>query len=300
MAKNNSEQTNGNSPSSDTQLDATPCSPKGMLVVIGGHEKKEGHRPILELLAKQVGSGKLVVATLASEEPQSQWQDYERSFRELGVSRIEQLNVQRREELLTDPRLKVLDDARVLFFAGGDQMKITTKFGGTLLCDRMREMYQQGATIAGTSSGASVMTEVMMAAGDGDTSHEVGGELRLAPGLGLVSGIIIDQHFAERGRMGRLLGAVAQNPRLLGVGIDENTALVLDGHREGSVIGSGAVYVIDGREITYTNVAEGQQQTMSAFGVKVHVLSRGDRFDLTHRRPVAGDGASVEHELIHH
>src|SRR3954451_5197359 len=300
MAKNHNQSTNGNFPSSDTQLDATPCHPKGMLVVIGGHEQKEGHRPILEVLAKRVGSGKLVVATLASEEPESQWKEYERSFRELGVSRIEQLNVQQREELLHDPRVDVLDDARVLFFAGGDQMKITTKFGGTPLCDRMREMYQQGATIAGTSSGASVMTEVMMAAGDSDSSNEVGGALRLAPGLGLVSGIIIDQHFAERGRMGRLMGAVAQNPRLLGVGIDEDTALVLDGHREGSVVGSGAVYVIDGREVTYTNVAEDQKQTMSVFGIKVHVLSRGDKFALMHRKSVPGDGANAEKELMHH
>src|SRR3982750_1360593 len=85
MAKNHNQSTNGNFPSSDTQLDATPCHPKGMLVVIGGHEQKEGHRPILEVLAKRVGSGKLVVATLASEEPESQWKEYERSFRELGV-----------------------------------------------------------------------------------------------------------------------------------------------------------------------------------------------------------------------
>src|SRR3954447_8981053 len=298
MAKDHNQSTNGNFPSSDTQLDATPCHPKGMLVVIGGHEQKEGHRPILEVLAKQVGSGKLVVATLASEEPQSQWQAYERSFRELGVSRIEQLNVQRREELLTDPRLKVLDDARVLFFAGGDQMKITTKFGGTLLCDRMREMYQEGATIAGTSSGASVMTEVMMAAGDGDTSHEVGGELRLAPGLGLVSGIIIDQHFAERGRMGRLLGAVAQNPRLLGVGIDENTALVFQGHEQAGVIGSGAVYILDGRSITHTNASENENEAISVFGATVHVLNSGDRFDLANRAPAPGRTEDIESQLV--
>jgi cyanophycinase len=282
---------------SEAQMDATPCQPNGTLVVIGGKEKKEGDRPILELLAKRVGSGKLVVATLASEEPEEQWKEYQKTFHELGVERIEQLDVRRREELLENPRLEMLDDATVLFFAGGDQMKITSRFGGTPLCDRLRDVYEKGATLAGTSSGASVMTEVMMAAGEGDESNKVGGSLRLAPGLGLLSGVIIDQHFAERGRMGRLLGAVAQNPRILGIGIDEDTALVFQGHTEAAVIGSGAVYVVDGRHVTYTNTAEDEQQTMSMFGVTLHVLTQGDRFDLTTRQPRNGPPEKVEQEL---
>jgi cyanophycinase len=295
----NHNQSAGASRHEEIQMNATPCSPSGSLIVIGGHENKEGHRPILELIAKRVGAGKLVVATLASEEPDSQWQEYERTFRELGVKRIEQLDVRRREDLLKDSRADALDDTRVLFFAGGDQMKITTKFGGTPLCDRMRQIYQEGATIAGTSSGASVMTEIMMAGGESNSSSEVGGELHLAPGLGLISGVIIDQHFAERGRMGRLLGAVANNPRLLGIGIDEDTALIFEGHQRAGVIGSGAVYVIDGRDITYTNTAEDQKQTRSVFGAKLHVLSRGDTFDLTNRTPVEGKPDELEQELIH-
>jgi cyanophycinase len=296
MAKNNNDSSNG-SQKSETQLDATPCQPSGDLVVIGGNEKKEGDRPILELLAKRVGSGKLIVVTVASEEPEEQWQEYQKSFRELGVERIEQLDARQREELLKNPRLGLLDEATVVFFAGGDQMKITSRFGGTPLCERLREIYEKGATIAGTSSGASVMTEVMMAAGESETSNKVGGSLRLAPGLGLLSGVIIDQHFAERGRMARLLGAVAQNPRLLGMGIDENTALMFQGHAEASVIGSGAVYIVDGQKITYTNTAEDEQQTMSVFGVTVHVLTQGDRFDLTNREPMNGPREKVEQEL---
>lgn len=297
MAKNHKHAADGNG-KGDIQMDATPPNPDGSLIVIGGHENKEGHRPILELIAKRAGAGKLVVATLASEEPESQWREYERTFRQLGVKRIEQLDVRRRQDLLEDPRLELLKDARVLFFAGGDQTKISSKFGGTPLCDRMREIYQAGATIAGTSSGASVMTEIMMAGGESNTSSEVGGDLHLAAGLGLISGVIIDQHFAERGRMGRLLGAVANNPRLLGIGIDENTAFVFKGHREGTVIGSGAVYIIDGREITYTNAAEDQKKSLSVFGVKVHVLSKGDKFDLTNRTPVEGRGETAERELV--
>lgn len=262
------------------------CGAKGTLIVIGGHESKESHRPILEEVARRAGTGKLVVATLASEEPEEQWREYQRVFSELGVRRIEQLDVRRREQLLEDPQLELLDDMRVVFFAGGDQMKITSRFGGTPLCQRMRELYDQGATIAGTSSGASVMSETMMIAGEGQHSPQVEGSLRMAPGLGLLSGVIIDQHFAERGRMGRLLGAVAQNPRLLGLGIDEDTAVVFEGDRRFRIIGSGAVYVLDGSPITYTTAAEDGPQTLSIYGMKVHVLSAGtDEFDLLRREP---------------
>jgi cyanophycinase len=284
-------------PVRDTQLDSTPCHPEGTLVVIGGKEQKEGSRPILELIAKRVGSGKLVVCTLASEEPEEQWKEYRATFQDLGVKRIEQLDARRREELMDESRKDLLDDKTVVFFAGGDQMKITAKFGGTALCERLRKIYTNGATIAGTSSGASVMSDVMMAAGEGQASHEVGDSLRLAPGLGFISGVIIDQHFAERGRMGRLLGAVGQNPRLLGIGIDEDTALVFRGHKDATVIGSGAVYVIDGRGVSYTNTDEDTRQTMSLFGVTVHVLSRGDRFDLASREPRTGSPEDAEADL---
>jgi cyanophycinase len=291
--------TNGGQPATDIQADATPCRPEGTLFVIGGNEQKEGSRPILETIARRVGSGRLIIATLASEEPADQWQQYQNTFRDLGVKRIEQLDVRRREELIEHPREDLFDEDTVLFFAGGDQMKITSRFGGTALCDRLRDLYARGAAIAGTSSGASAMAEVMMAGGDSDASHQAGDSLRLAPGLGLISGVIIDQHFAERGRMGRLLGAIAQNPRLLGIGIDEDTALIFSGHKEAGVIGSGAVYIIDGRQVTHTNSAENSTDPMSLFGVTLHVLSRGDRYDLAERRPLSGSVETVESELAH-
>jgi len=137
--------------------------------------------------------------------------------------------------------------------------------------------------VAGTSAGASVVSETMMVSGPGDNSHRVGDALRMAPGLGLLQEIIIDQHFAERGRIGRLIGAVAQNPRLLGVGIDENTAIVLqDGHF--SVIGAGAVYVVDGAKMSYTNVSETKPEvTLAAHGLKLDLLSSGDHYELESR-----------------
>jgi len=162
----------------------------------------------------------------------------------------------------------------------------------------MRVLYAQGALIAGTSSGASVMAEVMLASGESQSSPRTGDSFRLAPGLGLISGVIIDQHFAERGRMGRLLGAVALNPRLLGIGIDEDTALVFRGHEEAGVVGSGAVYFIDGRHVSHTSSFGDEDRAISIFGATVHVLSSGDRFDLTTRLPDAGRIEDIESQLV--
>src|SRR4051812_46493302 len=207
----------------DVQLDSTPFRPEGTLIVIGGNEAKEGHRPILELIAKRAARGKLLVITIASEESEEQWETYQKTFRSLGVAHLEQFDARSREQLVNESRPDMLDEGTVVFFAGGDQMKITSKFGGTPLCDRMRQLYSRSALIAGTSSGASVMAEVMMAAGESESSHQGQDSVRLSPGLGLISGVIIDQHFAERGRMGRLLAAVGPNAPPVGGGNDEGT-----------------------------------------------------------------------------
>jgi cyanophycinase len=138
----------------------------------------------------------------------------------------------------------------------------------------------------------------MLVSGRADETHKVSDSMQLAPGLGLLKDVIIDQHFSERGRIGRLLGAVAQNPRLVGIGVDEDTAIVCEGNDHFQVIGSGAVYVLDGRSLTYTNVAEeSADRTLSVFGLKLHVLSQGDKFDLKTHEPVSLPAEEVEREL---
>ncbi|MBV9081417.1 MAG: cyanophycinase [Acidobacteriaceae bacterium] len=239
-----------------------------------------------------------MVLTIASEQPREQWEEYRKTFTDLGLQNIEQVDARSRQELIQNVSPESLDENTVVFFAGGDQMKITSRFGGTPLCDRMRELYTGGALIAGTSSGASVMAEVMMAAGESESSPRLEESIRLAPGLGFISGVIIDQHFAERGRMGRLLGAVAQNPRLLGIGIDEDTALVFQGHREAAVMGSGAVYIIDGRRVTHTNAGQDGNKVISMFDITLHLLGSGDRFDLTNRCPQTGRTEDIESQLV--
>jgi cyanophycinase len=268
-------------------LHAVPPHAKGSLLIIGGNEAKGAGNPILEELVERVGRGKLLVATFASEEPQPQWEQYKRLFSKMGVRKIAHLDARTRDQLMQDPKEDMTEGATVIFFAGGDQLKITSRFGGTPTCEMVRKLYAGGATIAGTSSGAAVMSETMLIEGEGDESNTSGKSVRMAPGLGFIPGVIIDQHFAERGRIGRLLGAVAQNPRLLGLGIDEDTAVLFDGDRRFRVLGSGAVYVVDGRNATYTNITEDAADSSSIHGLIIHVLTTEDTFDLRTRQPSA-------------
>src|SRR3954463_16550551 len=157
----------------------------GSLLIIGGHEDKDGDKIILRMLAKKVGkSGKLVVATIASDAPNEMFNEYERCLRGLGMRHIHHLNVESREEACHDSSVRVLRDADAVFFTGGDQLKITSQIGDTPIFSRVHEIYNAGGLIAGTSAGASVMTETMMVAGNGDQSHRIGSMLRLAPGFG--------------------------------------------------------------------------------------------------------------------
>jgi cyanophycinase len=239
---------------------------------------------ILRELARRAGDGRLVVSTVASSQPEEYWETYERVFRALGVRHVWHLDVENREDARSERKLRILDDACVVFFTGGDQLKITSTLGDSPIYDRLCEIYtQDGGTIAGTSAGASMMCETMLVRGEQDQSARLGAPLVMAPGLGFVKNAIIDQHFAQRGRIGRLLGAVAHNPRVLGIGIDENTAAIFE-NRHFNVIGENAVYVVDGTSSSYSNITElGEDRALSLFDVKLHVLSQGDSFELDER-----------------
>jgi len=260
---------------------------QGTLIIIGGGERKDEERTILKEVALKADGGSLVVVTVATAEPEETWKEYRQIFRKIGVTKLAHLDVRLREEAKEPKRVALLDEATVVFFTGGDQLKITSQLGDSPVYQRIEEIYAEGGTIAGTSAGASVMSETMLISGDGEESHKVSGVLGMAPGLGLIQDVVVDQHFAERGRLGRLLAAVAQNPRQLGLGIDENTAVVVEGERL-RVIGKGAVYVLDGSQSSYSNLgedSEDQDQIMSAFDIKLHVLSAENQFNLKERRP---------------
>jgi cyanophycinase len=272
---------------------------KGTLIVIGGAEEKARSDVILEEAARFIGPGKLVITTVASGEPRHYPEEYIRIFRGLGVKHIYDLVIESRAEGQREAKLKILKDAVGVFFTGGDQLRITSRIGDTPIHRRIKQIYEEeGGVIIGTSAGASVMCETMMVEGGSDESYKIGTSLRMAPGLGLIGGMIIDQHFAQRGRMGRMLGVVAQNPANIGVGIDENTAIVVEKGKIFYVLGSGAVYVFDGSCVTDTNIAtEKEGHAMSMYNVKLHVLSQGDSFNLTEREPKLLSKRQAEEKL---
>lgn len=266
---------------------------RGPLLLIGGHEDREGECRLLQEIAARARDGPLIIATLASEEPAELWQLYSRLFARLGVRDTVHLDVASREEALNGKAVEqaeLFKKAGGVFFTGGSQLRITATLGGTSLCQVIRDLHGRGRIIAGTSAGASVMSSTMLVTGDSEHSPRLGDALRLAPGLGFVQDLLVDQHFAERGRIGRLVAAVAQNPATLGVGIDEDTAILVDRNDAFRVLGSGAVYVVDGTSITGSNVVEGKESgTLSVHGVRLHLLREGERYDVRARRPIPGD-----------
>jgi cyanophycinase len=259
---------------------------KGTLVMIGGREDKHGDRTILKTITSMAQCGPIAVATLASDEPLKQWEMYCRAFGELGASDLQHLHIETREGASELKNIEMVERSSLVFFTGGDQVQISGKLGGTPLLNCVRRLYEERrGVVAGTSAGASAMGASMLMSHATEESHKVGGAFFMARGLGLVPDLVIDQHFAQRARIERLVGAVAEDPGVLGIGIDEDTAVVL---KENTlrVIGSGAVYVADGRGITYTNVSERTpNQTLCLFDLRLHVLSEGATYELEKRRP---------------
>jgi cyanophycinase len=269
-------------------------APAGTLFIIGGAEDREDTKEILSRMAERIGSGKLVISTLASDYGDELWDVYRKLFTSLGVKSVKHLGINHRDEKSRDLRLDMLADAKAVFFTGGDQFKITTRLGGTAISEHIEEIYRRGGIIGGTSAGATALGEMMLVVVPGAGITTVGDALHMTPGLGLAKNMIIDQHFSERGRIRRLLGAVAQNPRMLGVGIDEDTAIVVESDGTLNTLGSGAVYIVDGHDLTYTNISQiSLGRALSVFGVKLHVLSSGDRFDIHMRHP---ESAAVSDE----
>lgn len=272
------------------------AEPRGRLIIIGGHEDKQHERIILRQVSSYVGEGRLVVVTAASQLPNEMWGDYKKAFGALGVKDLAHLQINGPEDARRLSNLQILEGATVVFFTGGDQLKITSKIGGTQISDRLFEILNEGGTIAGTSAGASMMGETMMIGGEGKESHKVGHRM-LAPGMSLMRNAVIDQHFAQRGRIGRLLGAVALNPGILGIGIDEDTAVIVEGDVM-RVIGSNAVYIVDGHDVTYTNISEATaDSTMAMHNVRLHVLADGSAYRLRRREPMLGEMAKRNEEM---
>lgn len=255
---------------------------QGKLLIIGGAEDKNGECRILKLFIQETGGQPVVVLTAATEYPQQVGSEYMGIFKRLGVRDVRVLDVSERKQADSEGIVEQLESAGGVFFTGGDQLRITGLIGGTLIGQTLHRLYERGVIIAGTSAGASVMSDTMIVGGESGTPKK--SRLTMAPGLGLLRAVVVDQHFAQRGRIGRLLEAVAQNPYVLGVGIDEDTAILVEPEGRFSVTGSQTVTVIDASSTEVTNVSESLPgQPLALSPVIMHILPQGYQFDLLGR-----------------
>ncbi len=264
----------------------------GELVVIGGAEDHERHCTILRKVLKLSGeeAPRVAVIAAASAEPEQAGQDYEHIFGELGAESVKVLKVTSRSGAQDSSAGAALQEAAVLFLTGGDQLRLTSVLGGTALFDKLQERFREGAVLAGTSAGASALSGTMIIGGSSEAPPQRG-LIHMSAGLNFLPRVLIDQHFAQRGRFGRLLAAVALNPGYLGLGIDEDTAVVVREERWLEVVGSNGAVVVDGSSLAHTNVSEtAPRETLTLSSFKLHVLANGSRFDLHHSRLVNSDG----------
>jgi cyanophycinase len=268
----------------------------GPLVIIGGAEDKTEECKILRVFVRLAGGdhARIVVMTVASRRPVEVGARYVKVFKRLGAKEAQPLDISSREDASAPTALEQIEKATGVFFTGGDQDRIVKLLGGTKMDALLHERHREGLVLGGTSAGASMMSSTMIV---GDVLMEATprmGMVELRPGMEFIPGVVIDQHFEERGRLKRLLSAVAQYPHHLGVGINEDTAIVVK-NNEFDVIGEGTVTVIDMGDLTHTNLPEIKKNEILALcGVKLHVLPVGYRFDLRNRTPIIEEDAAKE------
>ena len=262
---------------------------RGWIVPIGGAENKENDRRVLaRFVAVSGGAAADIVIIPTASRLNETGPRYERLFRELGAARVSVMDFDTRRDCREPNRLSRLEEASGIFFTGGNQLRLTTLLGGTPVATMIRKRNAAGVTVGGTSAGASILSEHMIAFGD-EGSSVISGSVRLAPGLGLTNRFVIDQHFRQRDRLGRLITALAYNPFAVGIGLDEDTAVFIGPDETLEVEGSGGVTIVDASDVTFSSmdsVSEGQPVCM--LGLKVHILVAGATFNL-HTRIASAD-----------
>jgi cyanophycinase len=254
---------------------------RGWIVPIGGAENKENDRHILERFVRVSGGpdADLVVIPTASKLRET-GPRYEKIFRDLGAARVSSMDFDTRRDCQEPSRLERLAEATGIFFTGGNQLRLTTLLGGTPVAKLVRTRNAHGVTVGGTSAGASILSEHMIAFGD-EGSSVVSGSVRLAPGLGLTNRFIIDQHFTQRDRLGRLLTALTYNPFAVGIGLDEDTAAFIGPDETVEVEGTGGVTVVDASDVSFSSMdTVNEGQPVCLLGLRLHILVAGATFNL--------------------
>ncbi|KOP27505.1 cyanophycinase [Hapalosiphon sp. MRB220] len=271
---------------------------KRQLVIIGGAEDKEGDCQILREFVRRAGGikARIVIMTAATELPREVGENYIRVFERLGAEDVRIIDTETREDASSSTALEAINKATGVFFTGGDQARITSILKDTEIDAAIHKRFSEGMVVGGTSAGAAVMPDVMIVEGDSETNPRIE-IVDMGPGLGFLPGVVIDQHFSQRGRLGRLISALALQPAVLGFGIDENTAMVVTDSQV-EVIGEGSVTIVDESEVIHNNIDEILKDEALAFcGAKLHILPHGYKFDLKTHRPIL-NGQSLPLEPV--
>jgi cyanophycinase len=268
---------------------------QGPVMPIGGAEDKEGDGgdDVLGRFLDLAGGkrARIVVVPTASEEPEEAGQRYVEVFGRLGTNAVDVLQIRERSDANAEPASELLSQATGIFITGGAQARLVSLLAGTLAMECIRLRNADGVVVAGTSAGASIVASHMMVGGTGlaGKSNDAAARkamVELVAGFGLLQDIIVDQHFSQRGRMGRLLSIYAANPGLLGIGLDENTAVQIDRDGMLEVLGSGMVTIIDGRNATSDYFERKVGEVLTVLDSHLFVLGPGRRFNLDTRRPI--------------
>ena len=286
--------------------------PKGKLISVGGAEDKgtdleqgfiQRNRlnffelGILKRFIDEVGGveKRIEVITTASSIPVEVGENYLDAFGKIGCKNIGVIDIRKREDVFEEEFITRVKEADGIMFSGGDQLRLTSIFGGTEIYNVLHDRYfnEEGFVIAGTSAGAMAMSNTMIYQGKSELAH-LKGEVKITTGLAFMGNVIIDSHFDKRGRFNRLAQAVASNPQCTGIGLGEDTGVIVTGGNSLEVVGSGAVVIVDGRDIRHTNITEvGMGEPIALDNLRVSIMVRGNRYLLKERKFIANETARV-------
>lgn len=262
---------------------------RGWIIPIGGAEEKENDRGILARFVELCGGddADIVVIPTASKLADTGAR-YEAIFRDLGAARVDAFDFDTRRDAEERSRIARIERASGVFLTGGNQLRLSTLLGGTSVAKAIRQSNAHGTHVAGTSAGAAFLSEHMIASGE-EGATPIAGSVRLAPGLGLTNRFIIDQHFRQRDRLGRLATALAYNPFAIGIGLDEDTAAFIGPDNVIAVEGSGGLTVVDAAELEFSSMDQVEEgEPVCLLGLRLHVLVQGSTFNLHTRKASAG------------
>ena len=258
---------------------------RGYIIPIGGAEEKIDKPMILQRFVDLAGGKDAVICVIPTA---SQLDDtgerYEKIFQELGAGSTYSLPITERADAQRQEYVDQLEKSTAIFITGGNQLRLSTILGGTPIVTAIRQLNAKGVHYAGTSAGAAIVSQHMITGGNTGIVPTADG-VSLAPGMGLINTVVIDQHFNQRNRLSRLLSAVSYNPFLIGMGLDEDTAAFIDGDNVLTVVGSGAITIIDPSDIEHSSMADaGGDDALTLLNLKMHILAPGSRYDITNKQ----------------